>query len=175
GSPRGRGGSYVAGGAYNLDNRTKKVGVSGVESTAEKDEALRQHLFRARGMCMQAVGEFEAIETHPEKPDTQIVTFKDRKTAERFMYGGGAGKNIPGVGAVELAWVNSSSSSSPLPPPGKAMATATVKGDDADGDATMGNSGGHANGGTTTHASGGVDNVEVDYDVAEEDDRWMAS
>ncbi|KAL9017258.1 MAG: hypothetical protein Q9185_005423 [Variospora sp. 1 TL-2023] len=173
GSPRGRGGSYVAGGAYNLDNRTKKVGVSGVESTAEKDEALRQHLF--------AIGEFEAIETHPEKADTQIVTFKDRKTAERFMYGGGAGKNIPGVGAVELAWVNSSASSSSPLPPAKAMATATVKGDDADGDATMGNNGGHANGGTTTttttttHASGGVDTVEVDYDVAEEDDRWMAS
>ncbi|KAL8653570.1 MAG: hypothetical protein Q9210_002009 [Variospora velana] len=156
GSPRGRGGSYVAGGAYNLDNRTRKVGVSGAESTAEKDEALRQHLFRR--VAWQAVGEFEAIEPHAEKPDTQIVTFKDRKTAERFMYGG---KNIPGVGAVELAWVNS-----PLPP---AKAMVTVKGD-ADGDATMGDSG-NANGGT--HASG-VENVEVDYDVAEEDDRWMA-
>lgn len=135
------------------------------------------NLARAWHVHVQVVGEFEAIEAHPEKPDTQIVTFKDRKTAERFMYGGGAGKNIPGVGAVELAWVNSSSSS-PLPPPAKAMAMATaVKGDDADGDATMGNNGGQANGGTTTttHASGGVDNVEVDYDVAEEDDRWMAS
>lgn len=33
-----------AGGAYNLDNRTKKVAVSGVEFDAKKDEALRQYL-----------------------------------------------------------------------------------------------------------------------------------
>ncbi|KAI4194585.1 MAG: hypothetical protein LQ348_002610 [Seirophora lacunosa] len=153
GSARGRGGGYVAGGAYNLDNRTKKVGVSGVELTGEKDEALRQHLF--------AVGEFEAIEAHPEKSDTQVITFKDRKTAERFMHGV---KDIPGVGAVELAWVNG-----PLVPAGKAT---VVRGGDAEGDATMGNS--NANGGPPPHASG-VENVEVDYDVAEEDDRWMAS
>lgn len=44
GSPRGRGG-FVAGGAYNLDNRPKKVSVSGVEFNGDKDEALRQHLF----------------------------------------------------------------------------------------------------------------------------------
>ena len=45
GSPRGRGGFRGrGGGAYNLDNRTKKVGVSGVEFTGEKDEGLRQYL-----------------------------------------------------------------------------------------------------------------------------------
>lgn len=46
GGVRGRGvfrGSR-AGGAYNLDNRTKKVAVSGVEFDSEKDEALRQYL-----------------------------------------------------------------------------------------------------------------------------------
>ena len=46
-SSRGRGrGSFGirGGGKYNLDNRTKKVGVSGVEFTPEKDEALRHHL-----------------------------------------------------------------------------------------------------------------------------------
>jgi hypothetical protein len=46
-SSRGRGrGSFGTrgGGKYNLDNRTKKVGVSGVGFTAEKDEALRHHL-----------------------------------------------------------------------------------------------------------------------------------
>lgn len=107
------------------------------------------------------MGEFEAIEAHPEKSDTQVITFKDRKTAERFMHGV---KDIPGVGAVELAWVNG-----PLVPAGKAT---VVRGGDAEGDATMGNS--NANGGPPPHASG-VENVEVDYDVAEEDDRWMAS
>ena len=45
GSPRGRGVFRGrGGGAYNLDNRTKKVGVSGVELNGEKDEALRQYL-----------------------------------------------------------------------------------------------------------------------------------
>ncbi len=46
-SPRGRGrGAFGnrGGGKYNLDNRTKKVGISGVEFTLERDEALRQHL-----------------------------------------------------------------------------------------------------------------------------------
>ena len=46
-SVRGRGrGAFGprGGGRYNLDNRTKKVAVSGVEFAPEKDEALRQHL-----------------------------------------------------------------------------------------------------------------------------------
>ena len=48
GAPRGRG-SYVntmrGGAVKRLDNRTKKVAVSGVEFGTERDEALRQHLF----------------------------------------------------------------------------------------------------------------------------------
>lgn len=72
------------------------------------------------------------------------------------MYGT---KNIPSVGAVELAWVND-----PLPPV-KPRAK-----DNVDSDATMGNS--SANGDEHTTAP---DPVEMDYDVAEEDDRWTAS
>lgn len=46
GSVRGRGAfrGGRSGGAYNLDNRTRKVGISGVELDAGKDEALRQYL-----------------------------------------------------------------------------------------------------------------------------------
>lgn len=46
GTGRGRGTlrGARAGGAYNLDNRTKKVGVAGVEFDEKKDEALRQYL-----------------------------------------------------------------------------------------------------------------------------------
>ena len=48
-SPRGGRGTFygpVRGGAVKrLDNRTKKVAVSGVEFGTERDEALRQHLF----------------------------------------------------------------------------------------------------------------------------------
>lgn len=44
-SPRGRGGFRGRGGGkYNLDNRTKKVAVSGVEFDSSKDEALRSYL-----------------------------------------------------------------------------------------------------------------------------------
>ncbi|KAL8725485.1 MAG: hypothetical protein Q9166_007323 [cf. Caloplaca sp. 2 TL-2023] len=147
GSLRGKGG-FHAGGAFNLDNRTKKVSVSGLEFDGEKEEALRQHLF--------AVGEYEAIEPHADKSDMQIVTFKDRKTAERFMYGT---KNISSVGKVDLTWVNT-----PLPPAQSATKL------DADEDSTMGNTDTKGNQQTTT-----VDVAEVDYDVAEEDDRWMAT
>ncbi|KAL8788797.1 MAG: hypothetical protein Q9213_001468 [Squamulea squamosa] len=147
GSPRGRGG-YHAGGAFNLDNRPKKVSVSGVQFDVEKEEALRQHLF--------AVGEYEAIEVHAEQSDTQIVTFKDRKTAERFMYGT---KNIPSVGKVELAWVTT-----PLPP----VQSATKL--DPEDDALMNTTERNGTQPTTT-----ADATEVDYDVAEEDDRWLAT
>ena len=45
GSARGRGAFRgYGGGKYNLDLRTKKVRVTGVEWTSERDEALRQHL-----------------------------------------------------------------------------------------------------------------------------------
>lgn len=44
-SPRGRGGFRARGGGkYNLDNRTKRVAVSGVEFDTKKDEALRSYL-----------------------------------------------------------------------------------------------------------------------------------
>ena len=72
------------------------------------------------------------------------------------MYGP---KDIPGVGKVEFTWVNT-----PLPP-------VTAK-QDGGGDMEMegvererDEDGGAAGGG------GG----EVDYDVAEEDERWMVS
>ncbi|KAI4222974.1 MAG: hypothetical protein L6R36_005757 [Xanthoria steineri] len=146
GSPRGRGG-FHAGGAFNLDNRPKKVGVSGMELNGEKEEALRQHLF--------AVGEYEAIEQDGDKPDTQIVTFKDRKTAERFMYGT---KNIPAVGKVELAWITTPS------------ATQSAVKPDADDDTIMSHPDTNGNQPATT-----AEAPEVDYDVAEEDDRWLAT
>lgn len=46
GNGRGRGAfrGGRGGGAYNLDNRTRKVGVSGIELDTTKDEALRQYL-----------------------------------------------------------------------------------------------------------------------------------
>ena len=76
------------------------------------------------------------------------------------MYGP---KDLPGVGKVEFSWVNT-----PLPP-------VTVK-PDGDGEMEMEgverereeDGGGHEGAGM---GAGG----EVDYDVAEEDERWMVS
>ena len=52
GAYRGRGGSFRGsvrgGGAYNLDNRPKKVKVEGVVFDGEKEEALKQFLFVSR-------------------------------------------------------------------------------------------------------------------------------
>ena len=116
------------------------------------------------------MGEFEAIEPHPDRPDTQVVTFKDRPTAEAFMYGN---HDIPAVGKLDFAWFNapaplSSASAQPTP----------KQQSEADGDVGMG--------GTRMgmvdddhHAAAAADrgtvlanaNAEVDYDVAE-DEVW---
>lgn len=71
------------------------------------------------------------------------------------MYGT---KNIPSVGKVELAWVTT-----PLP-------TRSAAKPDADDDAIMSNTDTNGNQPTTT-----AEATDVDYDVAEEDDRWLAT
>ncbi|KAM0590399.1 hypothetical protein ACHAPN_007776 [Verticillium nonalfalfae] len=101
GAHRGRGGHgvdraavYAAFEQYTLDNRTRVIEVSGVDfSDSEKDEALRQHLF--------GIGEFNDIQITPM---TAQITFKSRKTAERFLHAAKLAP-IPNVGSVEVAWV----------------------------------------------------------------------
>ncbi|KAI9784434.1 MAG: hypothetical protein M1839_002090 [Geoglossum umbratile] len=44
--------------------------------------------------------------------DSRIITFKDRFTAEKFIY---SGSDIPGIGKVDLSWVNTGLR--PLPEP----------------------------------------------------------
>ncbi|CAJ0549038.1 Ff.00g026510.m01.CDS01 [Fusarium sp. VM40] len=105
GSFRGRGGGggnmHAAYAQYSIDNRPKKIAITGVDFTApEKDESLRHFLLN--------LGEFESVDTAHE---TTHVSFQDRKTAERFYYSL-HGKELPGVeGRLDLAWVNT-----PLPP-----------------------------------------------------------
>ena len=72
------------------------------------------------------------------------------------MYGP---KDIPGVGKVEFSWLNT-----PLPP-------VTLPAAKLDGDLEMGGLGTdqeNGDGGRDGHHGA----QEVDYDVAEEDDRW---
>ncbi|KAI1369692.1 hypothetical protein F5Y08DRAFT_100751 [Xylaria arbuscula] len=96
---RGRGGivesRHAAYAAYSLDNRPKVVALSGVDFTLpENDEALRQYLF--------SVGEFKEVHGVPA---VTHVTFKDRKTAEKFMFGVSANNTIHGVdGKIEPTW-----------------------------------------------------------------------
>ncbi|KAH0565436.1 hypothetical protein GP486_001170 [Trichoglossum hirsutum] len=125
GGYRGRGGFLFAargrGGAMKLDNRTKKVAVSGTLFDSNKDESLRQYLL--------------------------------------FIHGG---SEIPGVGKVELSWVNT-----PLPPvavnkqpPHEAFTSVSAP---------------TTNDGDTAMVDGDIHKAAEDYDVAEDDDdRWMA-
>lgn len=112
----GRGGTvearHAAYAAYSLDNRPKTVALSGVDFTIpENDEALRQYLFVGAysfyyGMTSanksQSVGEFKEVHG---APTITHVTFKDRKTAEKFMFGVSTGNSIHGIeGKIEPTW-----------------------------------------------------------------------
>ncbi|KAJ8070776.1 hypothetical protein OCU04_001140 [Sclerotinia nivalis] len=103
GGYRGRGGAPFAGGAparYTLDNRTKKIAVSGADFTnPQTDESLREHLL--------GIGEYTELNN---TPNGCHITFKDRHTAEKFMFGLQNGE-IPSVGKVDLSWIQT-----PLPP-----------------------------------------------------------
>ncbi|KAK3306966.1 uncharacterized protein B0T15DRAFT_501550 [Chaetomium strumarium] len=103
GGYRGRANVHAAYAAYSLDNRPKKVVLTGVDFTvSEKDETLRQYLF--------GIGEFTDIQTAPTSTE---ITFKDRKTAEKFFNSILLhNKEIPGIegSPVELAWAGANGS-----------------------------------------------------------------
>ncbi|GJC96949.1 RNA recognition domain-containing protein [Colletotrichum higginsianum] len=161
-APRGRG-SYRGGfrgdvhaayAAYSLDNRPKTVSVTGVDFTSsEKDEVLRQYLL--------GVGEFTDIHTTPSETE---VTFKDRKTAEKFFYGL-LKKEIPGIdGQLELSWV-----SKPLPLASTTEKAALKRQGAPDHDMTMGNAAPNGSSATTLDQQP-EQQQEMDYDVADDDD-----
>jgi hypothetical protein len=80
-----------------------------------------------------------------------------RKTDQaQFFY---SDPNVPNVGKVELSWVNT-----PLPP-----IHAASKRHEKEMDSTMGEA---SNG--SAPMSGVATSAQEDYDVAEDDDRWMA-
>ncbi|KAL5364526.1 hypothetical protein BJX96DRAFT_136214 [Aspergillus floccosus] len=156
GGYRGRGGvARGRGGVLRLDNRPRRVAVSGVEFNPEKDEALRQFLI--------GVGEYESIEPNPEQPNSLIVAFKERYIAEKFMFGPW---KIPSVGDVQLSWVPNPPISVASSTPGPAIDSKT--GSDED---TVMDTGASAL--APDQSAGRRDgNHEVDYDVAEMDDSW---
>ncbi|GJC77942.1 putative RNA-binding protein [Colletotrichum liriopes] len=162
-APRGRG-SYRGGyrgdvhaayAAYSLDNRPKTVSVTGVDFTSsEKDEVLRQYLL--------GVGEFTDIHTTPSETE---VTFKDRKTAEKFFYGLSK-QEIPGIdGQLELSWV-----SRPLPPAKTNESVVSKRQGAPDHDMAMGNAAPNGSSAITIDQQP-EQQPEMDYDVAD-DDEW---
>ncbi|KAE8363302.1 hypothetical protein BDV27DRAFT_8125 [Aspergillus caelatus] len=156
GGYRGRGGmARGRGGVLRLDNRPRRVAVSGVELNSEKDEALRQFLI--------GVGEYESIQPNPEQSDSVIVAFKERYIAEKFMFGPW---QIPSVGEVQLTWVPNPPISLAPTTSGSGMDTKTGSDEDTVMETTStplppDPSAGRRDG-----------NHEVDYDVAEDDDSW---
>ncbi|KTW25987.1 hypothetical protein T552_03261 [Pneumocystis carinii B80] len=74
-----------------LDNRTRKIAVYNLDP--DKDEVLRQHLLHN--------GEYEAIEKDAEDSNVQIIVFKDRWTAEKFLRNV---STIPDMENVKLKW-----------------------------------------------------------------------
>ncbi|KAK4126090.1 hypothetical protein N657DRAFT_614503 [Parathielavia appendiculata] len=122
---RGRGNAgnvHAAYAAYSLDNRPKKVIVTGADFTVpERDETLRQYLF--------GIGEFTDVQTNSTFAE---ITFKDRKTAEKFLNSVLLNnKEIPGLDAsspLELAWggPNGSAGSAPTTPGATTTTTTTT-------------------------------------------------
>jgi RNA-binding protein 26 len=114
--------------------------------------------------CDQGIGEYTDLESTPEKT---FITFKDRFTAEKFMYGTTNGE-IPSAGKVEMAWVQT-----PLPPvnlSNKPTSVAKPEPSDAmhtdEGDAMAQDS-------SPMLGSGhGQEQQELDYDVADDND-WI--
>ncbi|KAF2456240.1 hypothetical protein BDY21DRAFT_348342 [Lineolata rhizophorae] len=161
GSYRGRGGfgrGGGRGGVMRLDNRPKKVAVPGVPTGSDKDEALRSYLFSNY--------EFDTVEPHPERPDTQVVTFKERYVAEMFI---NAAPTIAGVGKVELSWVQGAPAAAA--PATKASHPSAPSAPIAPGgrdDTAMGGAGS-----SSAPGSGPEPPKEVEYDVAEDDDRFF--
>ncbi|TAQ90240.1 hypothetical protein B7494_g1407 [Chlorociboria aeruginascens] len=143
-------GGFARGGTYKLDNRPKKVALTGIDFThPEKDEALRQYLL--------VIGEFTDLDITPERTS---ITFKDRFTAEKFMFGG----EIPSIGKVDFAWVQT-----PLPPVNLASKAVGGKNEDDspmdEGDAMAESSSSH------NHAAHSQEQQEnIDYDVADDND-----
>ncbi|TVY42912.1 putative RNA-binding protein [Lachnellula occidentalis] len=158
---RGRGGApFAGGGAYKLDNRPRKIAMTGADFTnAENDESLRQFLL------VSTLWHRRVHRPRHHTPKTSI-TFKDRFTAEKFMYGLPGGE-LPSVGKVDMAWVQT-----PLAPINLSTSTSTstpVKTEDSamamdEGDAMVPTY-------APEHADLKREHVEnLDYDVADDND-----
>ncbi|KEY70967.1 hypothetical protein S7711_00804 [Stachybotrys chartarum IBT 7711] len=170
GQPRGRGrgrGGFVRGQAgrhaayaqFSIDNRPRRIAITGVDFTApEKDEILRHFLL--------SMGEFESVET---SHSVTHVSFQDRKTAEKFYFSL-HGKELQGVeGKLDLAWVKT-----PLPPVPVADKDSAMHEDGKDAAAphvVSEDVGAAADDDARDHRpSSSYRQVDMDYEVADQDE-----
>ncbi|KAK4462777.1 RNA-binding protein 26 [Cladorrhinum samala] len=177
-APRGRGGYHggdvhAAYAAYSLDNRPKKVVVTGVDFTeGGRDEMLRQYLF--------GIGEFTDIQSTPASTE---IAFKDRKTAEKFFNLVVLNGNTIGQieGQVELAWASGSGSFSAATSGFNTPGGGNKNEDQEEGEVDESEHNDHDHGDEDvkitldrSHAQQGrVQELnDMDYEVADEDDQW---
>ncbi|KAK9460650.1 uncharacterized protein V1516DRAFT_425990 [Lipomyces oligophaga] len=102
GAFRGSRGGFATGFARsNLDLRTKKIAVTGIDND-QAAEAFATHLITELG----ANDLYSGMENHPTDPKVRIISFKDRPAAERFLYSGSLANEVPGIGKVSGVWYN---------------------------------------------------------------------
>ena len=144
-----RGSPYVRGrssAVRKLDNRPRKIAISGIDFNTQKEEMLRAYLV--------SVGEFESIERDADKSDCFIVSFKERWQAEQVMNGQ---TDAPGVGKMKLSWVASAPMTTTEQP-------VVDQDDEVMGDAP--------NGKSHDTPDDRHDELEVNLDVAGGEDDW---
>lgn len=189
GSFHGNEGRHAAYAQYSLDNRPRRLAISGADFSApEKDEQLRHFLLQ--------LGEFESVEQVPassssstkgdgggddgdSRPPVTHVSFGDRKTAERF-FALLNGNELPGVeGKLELSWLsNLPASSSGAAAAGKGKATAAPAAGAGTTSAGAGEQEGKADeeDGVGDAMAGNDDSqraeMEVEYGAGDDDDAW---
>ncbi|KAF2194280.1 hypothetical protein K469DRAFT_709787 [Zopfia rhizophila CBS 207.26] len=163
GSPFGT----ARGGVKRWDSRPKRIAANGAEPGSQKDEALREYLLNNF--------DFESIDQHPDRKDAQIITFKERYVAEKFI---DESSEIPDVGQLELSWVTNTPAASAAQTEAASKAEpVSAEQLESEGDVDMEEQAEHmeqteqTNGGTDTAVNGG----DADYDVADDEDRWMAA
>jgi len=111
--------------------------------------------------------ESATITPNPERKDAAIVAFTERYRAEQFL--AAASKEIPHIGKCEVTWVPNAQLSG--------VAAATVSSGPGAASGTDGSNAealGNVDVRMVESHDGGRTAAEVDYDVADDDERWMA-
>lgn len=108
------------------------------------------------------------ISSHPDRKDAAVVNFTERYKAEQFITNA---RNIPHVGKVELAWMNNASQTQSFTPSFDNSQADVV---DGSSDHAVDQFGSANPGGGKDVRMEEVSRGEMDYDVADDDDRWLA-